>query len=30
MSGVIFNPLSGRWSLSSDIDVNYMVATARA
>ena len=28
-SGVVFNPLSGRWSLSSDIDVNYMVAARR-
>lgn len=24
-SGVAFNPLSGRWSLSRDTDVNYMV-----
>jgi 2-polyprenyl-6-hydroxyphenyl methylase/3-demethylubiquinone-9 3-methyltransferase len=24
-SGVVFNPLADRWSLSSDMDVNYMV-----
>ena len=29
-SGVVFNPLSGRWSLSSDTDVNYMVAATHA
>ena len=29
-SGVVFNPLSGRWSLSSDTDVNYMVAARRS
>jgi len=30
-TGVMFNPLSGRWSLTSDLDVNYMVtATKRA
>lgn len=30
-SGVVFNPLSGRWSLSSsDTDVNYMVTATHA
>ena len=24
-SGVIYNPLADKWSLSSDMDVNYMV-----
>ena len=24
-AGVVFSPFSGRWSLSSDMDVNYMV-----
>jgi 2-polyprenyl-6-hydroxyphenyl methylase/3-demethylubiquinone-9 3-methyltransferase len=24
-SGVVYNPLGDRWSLSSDMDVNYMV-----
>jgi len=24
-TGVVFNPLADRWSLSSDMDVNYMV-----
>ncbi len=28
-SGVVFNPLSGRWSLSGDTDVNYMVSARR-
>jgi 2-polyprenyl-6-hydroxyphenyl methylase / 3-demethylubiquinone-9 3-methyltransferase len=27
--GVVFNPLSGRWSLSSDTAVNYMVLAKR-
>jgi 2-polyprenyl-6-hydroxyphenyl methylase/3-demethylubiquinone-9 3-methyltransferase len=27
--GVIFNPLAGRWQLSSDMDVNYMLVAAR-
>jgi 2-polyprenyl-6-hydroxyphenyl methylase/3-demethylubiquinone-9 3-methyltransferase len=27
--GVIFNPLAGRWQLSSDMDVNYMLAAAK-
>lgn len=25
-AGIIFNPLSGAWSLSGDLDVNYMMA----
>jgi 2-polyprenyl-6-hydroxyphenyl methylase/3-demethylubiquinone-9 3-methyltransferase len=29
-SGVVFNPLSGRWSLSRDTDVNYMIAATHA
>jgi len=29
-TGVMFNPLSGRWMLSSDMDVNYMVAAAKS
>jgi 2-polyprenyl-6-hydroxyphenyl methylase/3-demethylubiquinone-9 3-methyltransferase len=29
-SGVIYNILSDRWQLSSDMDVNYMVVAARA
>lgn len=29
-SGVVFNPLANRWSLSSDTDVNYMVVAERA
>jgi len=29
-SGVFFNPLSGRWSLSSDTDVNYMITATHA
>jgi len=28
-TGVMFNPLSGKWSLTSDMDVNYMVAAKR-
>jgi 2-polyprenyl-6-hydroxyphenyl methylase/3-demethylubiquinone-9 3-methyltransferase len=28
-TGVMFNPLSGGWMLSSDTDVNYMVAAVR-
>ena len=28
-SGVMFNPLTGRWMLSSDMDVNYMVVAAK-
>ena len=27
--GVIFNPLAGRWQLSSDMDVNYMLVAAK-
>jgi 2-polyprenyl-6-hydroxyphenyl methylase/3-demethylubiquinone-9 3-methyltransferase len=27
--GVTFNPLSGRWSLGDDVDVNYMMTVAR-
>ena len=27
--GLIYNPLSGRWTLGSDIDVNYMAAAAK-
>jgi len=27
--GVIFNPLANRWQLSSDMDVNYMLAAAK-
>jgi 2-polyprenyl-6-hydroxyphenyl methylase/3-demethylubiquinone-9 3-methyltransferase len=27
--GVIFNPLADRWQLSSDMDVNYMLAALR-
>ena len=29
-SGVLYNPLADRWQLTSDTDVNYMVAAARA
>jgi 2-polyprenyl-6-hydroxyphenyl methylase/3-demethylubiquinone-9 3-methyltransferase len=29
-SGVVYNPLADRWSLSSDMDVNYMVVAERA
>ncbi|MBB4265618.1 bifunctional 2-polyprenyl-6-hydroxyphenol methylase/3-demethylubiquinol 3-O-methyltransferase UbiG [Roseospira visakhapatnamensis] len=28
--GMTFNPLSGEWSLSRDLDVNYLVAARRA
>lgn len=28
-SGVMFNPLTGQWLLSSDTDVNYMVAATK-
>ena len=28
-TGVIFNPLAGKWMLSSDCDVNYMVVAAK-
>lgn len=28
-TGVMFNPLSGRWMLASDMDVNYMVAATK-
>ena len=27
--GMFYNPLSDRWSLSSDTDVNYLVAASR-
>jgi 2-polyprenyl-6-hydroxyphenyl methylase/3-demethylubiquinone-9 3-methyltransferase len=27
--GVVFNPLSGRWSQSNDADVNYMMTVTR-
>jgi 2-polyprenyl-6-hydroxyphenyl methylase/3-demethylubiquinone-9 3-methyltransferase len=27
--GVVFNPLSGRWTESSDTDVNYMMTVVR-
>ena len=27
--GVVFDPLSGRWSQSHDTDVNYMMTVAR-
>ena len=27
--GVTYDPLSGRWSLSSDAGVNYMMTVAR-
>ena len=29
MKGVFFNPLQNQWNLSSDIDVNYMVLSAK-
>lgn len=29
-TGVIFNPLTGRWSASRDMDVNYMLAASRS
>src|ERR1700681_1748285 len=28
-TGVIYNPLSDRWQLAADMDVNYMVVTSR-
>jgi 2-polyprenyl-6-hydroxyphenyl methylase / 3-demethylubiquinone-9 3-methyltransferase len=28
-TGVMFNPLNGRWLLASDMDVNYMVVAAK-
>ena len=28
-TGVMFNPLSGKWMLSSDTDVNYMVVATK-
>jgi 2-polyprenyl-6-hydroxyphenyl methylase/3-demethylubiquinone-9 3-methyltransferase len=28
--GIVFNPLSGRWSLSADCDVNYMASAGKA
>ena len=28
--GVVFDPLSGRWSQSHDADVNYMMTVGRA
>ncbi|BCB20388.1 bifunctional 2-polyprenyl-6-hydroxyphenol methylase/3-demethylubiquinol 3-O-methyltransferase UbiG [Bosea sp. ANAM02] len=29
-TGVVFNPLTGRWSASRDMDVNYMLAAIRS
>lgn len=29
-TGVVFNPLTGRWSASRDMDVNYMLAASRS
>jgi 2-polyprenyl-6-hydroxyphenyl methylase/3-demethylubiquinone-9 3-methyltransferase len=29
-SGVVYNPLADRWSLSSDTDVNYMIVATKA
>lgn len=29
LTGVTYNPLAGRWSLSRDLDVNYMLAAKR-
>ena len=29
-TGVIYNPLADRWQLSTDMDVNYMVAAEKA
>jgi 2-polyprenyl-6-hydroxyphenyl methylase/3-demethylubiquinone-9 3-methyltransferase len=29
-TGVVFNPLTGRWSTARDMDVNYMLAASRA
>jgi len=28
-AGVVFNPLSGQWQQSRDMDVNYMIAAER-
>ncbi len=28
-AGVVFNPLSGAWSLSGDTGVNYMLSAVR-
>ncbi len=28
-TGVVFNPLTGRWTAAADMDVNYMLAAAR-
>jgi 2-polyprenyl-6-hydroxyphenyl methylase/3-demethylubiquinone-9 3-methyltransferase len=28
-TGVMFNPLAGQWLLTSDTDVNYMVAAKK-
>jgi 2-polyprenyl-6-hydroxyphenyl methylase/3-demethylubiquinone-9 3-methyltransferase len=30
VTGVTYNPLADRWSLSRDLDVNYMLAAKRA
>jgi len=30
MTGVTFNPLTERWSLTRDLDVNYMLAAKPA
>jgi 2-polyprenyl-6-hydroxyphenyl methylase/3-demethylubiquinone-9 3-methyltransferase len=30
MTGVTYNPLADRWSLSRDLDVNYMLAAKRS
>jgi 2-polyprenyl-6-hydroxyphenyl methylase/3-demethylubiquinone-9 3-methyltransferase len=29
-TGVVFNPLTGRWSASRDMDVNYMLSASRS
>jgi len=29
LAGVVYNPLSGRWSISRDVDVNYMAVASR-
>lgn len=29
-TGVVYNPLTGRWSAARDMDVNYMLAASRA
>ncbi|MFJ5369977.1 bifunctional 2-polyprenyl-6-hydroxyphenol methylase/3-demethylubiquinol 3-O-methyltransferase UbiG [Bosea sp. CER48] len=29
-TGVVFNPLTGRWSAAADMDVNYMLAASRS